>query len=111
MLVATVFVVPLVPLLLLAAVMLCCFIGNFYIVMERAGSMKLNRNCYEMLTFIAQMRDVKAIRGGRGHSERDERDERDERAASADAKQHVRRRAKRRVRRRAEQHVRESRCK
>lgn len=49
---------------LLAAVMLCCFIGNFYIVMELAGSMKLNRNCYEMLTFIAQMRDVTSIRGG-----------------------------------------------
>lgn len=26
--------------------------------------MKLNRNCYEMLTFIAQMRDVTSIRGG-----------------------------------------------
>lgn len=51
-------------LVLLAAVMLCCLIGNFYIVIERAGSMKLNHNCYEMLTFIAQMRDVTSIRGG-----------------------------------------------
>lgn len=49
---------------LLAALVLCCFIGNFYIVMERASSMKLNYNCYEMLTFTAQMRDVTAIRGG-----------------------------------------------
>lgn len=61
--------------------------------------MELNRNCYEMLTFIAQMRGVKALREWHGHSKRDERDERDERAASADAKQHVRRRAKQRVRR------------
>lgn len=27
--------------------------------------MYLNRNCYEMLTFIAQMRGVKALRGWR----------------------------------------------
>lgn len=26
--------------------------------------MKLNRNCYEMLTFIAQMRDVTSLREG-----------------------------------------------
>ena len=83
--------------MLLAAVMLCCVIGNFYIVMERAGSMKLNCNCYEMLTFIALVRDVTAIRRRRGHSERDERDER---VASVGAKQRVRRRAAQRVRRR-----------
>ena len=55
---------PLVVLAPLVALALCCLIGNFYIVMERAGSMKLNRNCYEMLTFIAQMRDVTSLREG-----------------------------------------------
>ena len=49
------------------------------------------------LTFIAQVRDVTAIRRRRGHSERDERDER---VASVGAKQRVRRRAAQRVRRR-----------
>lgn len=44
-----------------------CLIGNFYIVMERACSVRLNRNCYEMLTFIAQMQGVKTLRGWHGN--------------------------------------------